>query len=297
MSFYIRKFDINDFEKIKVLNNDLYFKIKNNKTFNIDNCFVAISNLEKVIGVCALAYDGTWFYLESKREDIPSYRMQIELFVDDISCKKEVEVALVNEAKKHIQKFKNIYPDKKLCMRCFVLSNQKDEIQFWLEQGFSTKGIMWIFDFDLKKTIPIYECNENISIEKIDFSTEKADYLKANELGFFGVQDAENELSYRVFNCSALIFCAKKENEIVSSVTIWEIENKKVATENIFTIPNFRRKNICRKTLAFVLKYLKEKGYEVARLTCESDNDNAISLYFDMGYKYKNHFIELCFQI
>ena len=67
----------------------------------------------------------------------------------------------------------------------------------------------------------------------------------------------------------------------------------RAATENIFTIPEYRRKKIGMATVAKSLSYLKKNGYKMATLTCVGDNLDAIALYNKMGYRVMGHLLEL----
>lgn len=62
---------------------------------------------------------------------------------------------------------------------------------------------------------------------------------------------------------------AKDGEKIASSVTVWHMSDERAATENVFTIPEYRRKKIGKATVVEALTYLKEKGYKKATLTCE----------------------------
>lgn len=67
-----------------------------------------------------LSCDGTWYYLDKERGDIPLYCMQMELCTaNDIENKDAVERELINAVKQRMLEIKENYPDKKLCIRCW----------------------------------------------------------------------------------------------------------------------------------------------------------------------------------
>lgn len=54
---------------------------------------------------------------------------------------------------------------------------------------------------------------------------------------------------------------------------------EKSATENIFVLPEWRRKGIAKAVITEALKFLKNKGKSEATLSVFGDNGRAISLY------------------
>lgn len=278
----------------------MWLSVQWNSTFIRENVIAAVDENDTLLGVCALSCDGTWYYLEDGRSDIPLYRMQMELCTgNDIVNKDIVERELVNAAKYRMFEMKERYPNKKLCMRCWCTENEYDKQQQLLELGFKGNNFIWIMGFDLEHTkIPEVEIPENISVGILD-CTEPAlkAYLRANYLGYNNVQDAEGELRFRLGDERTKIFTAQACEKIVSSVTTWHISDDRAATENIFTIPEYRRKKIGLATIAKSLSYLKENGYKIATLTCVGDNVNAIALYNRIGYKVIGHLLEMHWEV
>lgn len=278
----------------------MWLSVQWNSTFIHENIFVAVDEKDVLLGVCALSCDGTWYYLEDNRSDIPLYRMQMELCTgENIPNKDIVERELVNAAKQRLLVIKEKHPDKRLCIRCWCTESDYEKQQKFLEYGFKGNNLIWIMKFDLENTtIPEAELPENIFVDMLEGTQEdlKA-YLAANYLGFDNVQDAEGELRFRLGDERTKIFAAQDGKKVVSSVTVWHINDERAATENIFTIPEYRRKRIGIATVARSLSYLKECGYKVATLTCVGDNVNAIALYNRMGYKVMGHLLEMHWEV
>lgn len=278
----------------------MWLSVQWNSTFIRENVFAAVDENDMLLGVCALSCDGTWYYLDDERDDIPLYRMQMELCTgDEIENEDIVERTLINAAKQRMVELKEKYPDKKLCMRCWCTESDYAKQQQLLELGFKGNNLIWIMGFDLEHTeIPEAEIPENISVDLLDCKEDalKA-YLEANYLGYDNVQDAEGELRFRLGDERTKIFAARDCEKIVSSVTVWHISDERAATENIFTIPDYRRKKIGLTTVARSLSYLKECGYRMATLTCVGDNANAIALYNRIGYKVIGQLLEMHWEV
>lgn len=274
----------------------MWLSVQWNSTFIRENVFAAVDENDTLLGVCALSCDGTWYYLDKERNDIPLYRMQMELCTaDDTDDSDVVERELINAVKQRMLEIKENYPDKKLCIRCWCTEKDNDYQQQLLELGFKGNNLTWIMGFDLEHTtIPKAEISENISVDMLDCTEDALNaYLEANCLGYDNVQDAEGELRFRLGDERTKIFTAQDCGKIVSSVTVWHISDDRAATENVFTIPEYRRRKIGLATVAEALSYLKEKGYKMATLTCVGDNVNAIALYNRIGYKVIGHLLEM----
>lgn len=274
----------------------MWLRVQWDSTIMRDNVFAAIDEEELLLGICALCCDGTWYYIDDERTDIPLYRLQMEVCIkEECSAADKVERELIHAAKQRLQQLKEKYPDKKLCIRCWCEEKDYHKQQQLLELGFSGHNIVWIMGFDLENTeIPQIEESEDVSIDFMENTDEAIkEYLAANSLGYDNVQDAEGELRFRLGDERTKVLVARSDGKIVSSVTTWHISDENAATENIFTIPEFRRRKVGSRIVTKSLSYLKENGYKLATLTCVGDNVRAIALYNNIGYKVVGHLLEM----
>ncbi len=296
--FFVRNIEKTDFNQIREINFMLWLSLQWNQCFHYEDSFVAVDG-NVVLGVAALSYGGTWYYLEENRNDIPLYCLQIELVIKgDIAEELAIKSALVTKLKQRLFEYKKQYPDKKLCIRCWCESEDKKGQSFWLSQRFGATGIIWIMGFDLSKEIPSYPISSEIAISQHDFDDDGMNqYLEANTLGYDGVQDAEAELRFRLNGGTTVVFTAKVDKKVVASVIVWNIAGGRSATENIFTIPEYRRRNIGKSTVATALTFLKKRGDQLATLTCSGNNIPAISMYLQMGYEIIGHMTEMHFEV
>lgn len=200
-----REFQEKDLDSIKDIHFFMWLQLQWQKDFHKEDTIVAVDEDGSVIGVAALSYGGTWYYIERNVTHIPEYYMQFECHVQENHPQfKLVKHLLIDALKKHFTTYKVKYPDKKTIMRC------------WCEDS---------------------------SLEEME-----------------------------------------DDNKVVSSVTVWGIGDGRSATENIFTIPDYRHKNIARETIAASLRYLKELGETQATLSVVGENIPALSLYLGVGY-------------
>lgn len=274
----------------------MWLRVQWDSTIIRENVFAAVDDNKQLLGLCALACDGTWYYLDEGRTDIPLYRLQMEISLNEKTTDSdEVKRNLINAAKERLTQLKKKYPNKYLCIRCWCEEDEYDKQQQLLEMGFTGHNIVWVMGFDLEKTdIPEIELSENVSVDFLDNSDDAIkEYLLANSLGYDNVQDAEGELRFRLGDERTKVLVTRNNGAIASSSTVWHISDERATTENIFTVPEFRRKNMAALTVTKALRYLKEQGYKSATLTCVGDNSKAIALYSKIGYKVIGHLLEM----
>jgi ribosomal protein S18 acetylase RimI-like enzyme len=76
-------------------------------------------------------------------------------------------------------------------------------------------------------------------------------------------------------------------------MSIWNIGDGRGATENIFTIPSYRRKNIAKEVIVTGLEELKKSGQTIGTLSMAGNNDKAMRLYQKLGYKLMYYMVEV----
>jgi len=176
------------------------------------------------------------------------------------------------------------YEDKEL--QTFVNVKHEAELEFFISQGFYIANTMLMMEKDISEDIDQISSDTVFSVKNIDIYNKEEihRYLAANKQGFDGVQDPEEQIIYQISQPNGAIYVAEIDEEIVSSVTVWDIDEKKCATENIFTIPQYREMHIATALLSIVLEKQRERGIETARLSVYGDDAAAHRLYMNLDY-------------
>lgn len=74
-----------------------------------------------------------------------------------------------------------------------------------------------------------------------------------------------------------------KNGELIGSVMTYWFNDTKGITEEIFVLPEWRRKGIAQILVREALSYLKDCGKLNAQLEVRKSNDSAVNLYKKMG--------------
>lgn len=223
--------------------------------------------------------------------------------------------ALIECLKEHFQRIQASYPGKRLLLRTWVRGDNAGLLEYEMEHGFTVTRVMpemtaWpellrdaLESRDeelpdsgetLEFTVPNSECEIVIRSVKPTEAFWK-EYLSANE-ECFTVPDSRNELEYKLLDKNTKVFAAFFGETLISSVSVWRVDENTAATENIFCRPEYRRLGITTVLLEYVFDYLMQAGYECARLSLFPDALPAFSLYEGLGYTVTGTVLELCFE-
>lgn len=290
----VRKFQEGDLEQIMEIDYMMWLQLQWNESFQKESFFV-VEKESQILGVAALAYDGTWYYLEHDVDYISKYRMNIHFAIRE-NCvqKNNVKSLLMHALKNYLKQIKVKYPDKTLAIRLWCEHTELNHIQFMLEQGFTVEDSMMVLAFDLNQEVPSFRVPDEVKIGIYNFDGDgMKKYLIANALGYDNVQDSEGELRFRLQGEKTKVFTAIVGEEVVASTTVWELGNGRSASENVFTIPQYQRKKIGAETLCTALRYLQKEGEKEASLTVYGSNYPALQMYLKIGYKLQYYLLEM----
>ena len=206
----------------------------------------------------------------------------------------------MEEAFDCLSQYREKEPDA--CLQTFVDTGHRDELDFFLRNGFYINNTMLFMerklrDFSAGSTDNLLtgsDIEDPVLFEEYDINKGLTEYLAANAQGF-GEQDPEEMIREELSNPGARIYVARVKGRIAASVTVWEIEPRIFATENIFTVPEYRGRHLAREILKKVLMTISVNGAKTARLSVFGDDFEALGLYYGLGFELKAEKYELRF--
>lgn len=164
--------------------------------------------------------------------------------------------------------------------KAFADSKDFEKITAFLQNGLYISNTMLVMEHDLTRLCEV-EDEDKVSLYDTWDLTE---YLTANGLGF-GTSDPEEKVLEQLSNPNSNIYVLRVDGQVASSVTVWDYDEDTVATENIFTVPQFRENHYAWNLLNKVLWDIKARKKKKARLTVYGDDTVAIAMYLKMGYR------------
>lgn len=293
MNITIRNYEENDLEFIQQVNFLLWLEIQYHSDYIKENIFIAADDDEnkKMVGVASVSFHDSWYAMD---KDI-MHKLKYDIAVDEENeYWKIAKSLLMDKLIEKLKIYKAEHSEKKICICGWCDSDEIGEMQFLLEKGFEMNSVTPVLKYDLTKEIKHYEIPQNIAIEQYSLSGNTIDkLLEATAIANDGVSDSKGQLWFRSGGKGFKIFTAIDNGKVVSSVTLWDIGKGRSATENIFTIPDYRRKNIAREIIATGLESLKGEGQKIATLSMYGKNLSAMKLYLSIGYELMYNTIEM----
>lgn len=239
----------------------------------------------ETVGVYALSFHSTWYCdTEPQNKLIFNY------------CYKSTEVMpeLIKGAHAAFERAKADFPQKKAVLTVFITAEEFDETQALLHGGFVYNEVIPVLKYDIKDTVTHNALPNGVTIEKVGRDDDAiGEYLAATGAANNGHADSKAEYMFRSGDESFLSFRAVYGGKTVGGISVWNIGEKHCATENIFTIPEFRKKGIASELIATAFEEIKNRGATKATLSMLGSNVKAMRLYQKIGYKLLFYIMEL----
>lgn len=156
------------------------------------------------------------------------------------------------------------------------------KIEGFLKAGMYIYNTMLVMELDLSK-LPIETGNRDAEITGLN-TDDLTEYLTANAKGF-GEEMPYETIAEELSNPGSAIYVIRRRRRIVSSVTIWDIDDNVMALENIFTVPAYRERGLSSKLVSFAIYEACRRGKRRIRLTVYGDDTEAIAMYYKFGFK------------
>lgn len=287
--FAIRNYSLEDATKIGKFDKVLELSYRYNGDFKLENIFCATNAQGDILGVGHLEPHETWLLIG--KEDMPSdftYKLRLSISLNsELEPSESVKDELMKALLTRGNELKKIHQDKKIRIIKYINSDDNAEIDYFLSKGFVAYNNNLVMKRDLTDEIPDVPNAEGIDIINWKMATEeeKKQYLEAEAKSNSGVCWSLNQLIWYSFGPEWNTFTALSENKVIGSTMTWMITDERSATENIFVIPEWRKKGVAKLVITEALKFLKNRGKKIATLSVFGDNKPAIALYKSLGYK------------
>jgi ribosomal protein S18 acetylase RimI-like enzyme len=278
-----------DADQIGKFDKVLELSCRYNGDFKPENIFCAVGEAGELYGVGYLEQDETWAVIT--KENVPAdyqYRLRVGISLNsELNPPEDIKDGLMEALIIAANDIKNEYPDKKFRMIRFIESDDNPQIDYFLSKGFAAYDSCFIMKRDLAEEIADVPAVEGIRVIHWEMASEeeKMQYLDAEAKSNFGECWSLNLLRWYSYGPEWATFTAFYGDKPVGSTMTWMITDERSATENIFVIPEWRRKGVAKLVITEALKFLKSEGKKIATLGVYGNNKPAIALYKSLGYK------------
>lgn len=273
----IRQYEEKDLDFVK--ENDMLasFEMQYHKDVIPNEMFTEVDESGDIKGVLYFKYHYTW---NGPREP---YHYIVPCYVTE---EDETEYELLQYAKEWFEKQDKLFEGKRAALAIWKDDTEKDAIQKYMRAGFIEYEVNPCCKFDLKNEIPDFPVPQGMHIEEMQFSPETVTkYIKATAAANENTPDSANEAWFMTGAPDFKVFLLMDGDKIVSGASIWKITDERGAIENIFTVPEYRKKNAARTIITYALKQLKDKEYDIATLGMRGVNQKASLLYQSLSFE------------
>lgn len=215
-------------------------------------------------------------------------------FIDEASASaREVEGTLLDGFIQRANEMKRVLSGKDVCLRTFCEADDIGRIQFLMDKGFHQDAVIPVMKYDLSTETRHYRIPDDVQIRQLSFKGDDvAKYVEADLVTGESPQ-SRSEVLFKSGDPSFKCFVAVCGPAIVGAASVWDISDERAATENVFVLEPYRRKNIARELLATAFDELKSRGKKIATLSVRGTNVPAIRLYLSCGYTLYYNLVEM----
>lgn len=241
-----------------------------------------------ICAVVALSYHNSW-YTENTTK--PHY-VVLHVCTEEVS--EELYAVAIRKADERMEELKKEKQGMKCGLLVFSEIANISGMQKYLKSGFVFGETVPVLRYDLTKELPACVLDEQYCICEVGKDADTINrYIEATKIANDGVADSLNEYWFRSNDSSFRSYYIADGDTICAGISMWDIGEESGATENIFTIPQYRRKKFATALIAKTLEAIKARGFESATLSMIGSNEKAMKLYQSLGYELDGFLVQL----
>jgi ribosomal protein S18 acetylase RimI-like enzyme len=253
-----------------------------------DNVFCALDHQERIVGFAPI------FPAPATKESEPEEPHHIwTIVVADPAAPNagQARALLLDRVIERAKAIKASFTPRRVKLAADMAASQRPDIQHLLENGFERYEGMHVMSRQTKDPIPDTTIPQEITVNLWEMASEeeRISYVRAFNSCFFENPKTLEGLSFILDSptwAGTTIAAFDSQGQLVGSVLAYPDEEKHWGVmDDVFVLPEWRRRGIARRLVGEGIRYLSEQGMEEVRLDVVQSNEPAISLYKSMGYE------------
>ena len=193
--------------------------------------------------------------------------------------------------------YRQAWPGRETRLAISYPDSRHREIDFFVSQGLAPFDALLRMRRDLSEPPPELSLPPALTVRrwKMEQREEKERYLQIESAVSPQSPRSLEELEFymRSWLGGTAISAFDRAGQIVSSVMAYWYGGQHGVTEDVFTVPGWRRLGVAKYLLADGIKYLREKGLWTAGLEVKESNQPAVRLYQALDYTIINREAQL----
>ncbi|GFZ32221.1 hypothetical protein CSC2_27470 [Clostridium zeae] len=299
--YIIRNYCSEDAEKIGCFDKIAELAYLYKGDMKAENIFCAVNSRNEILGVGDLEPHISWTNIDNNCQEADYiYRLCVNIRMNSAyEVRSDVCSSLIDALFTRAKEIKKNYPEKKVRVIKYISSESNEEMNFYISKGFVAYRNSLVMKRDLSEEIE--ECHMSSDFKIVNWKMETDEevkyYVQTDVKCNDGAAWNFDTVSWMRYSPEWATFAAFSGNEFLGGVMTYVIEEERSATENIFVLPEWRRKGVAKAFITEALKYLKENGKTMATLCADGDNKPAINLYKSLGYRMHSVNIEFGYDV
>lgn len=260
------------------------------------NVFCALDHQECIVGFAPVFPAPA---TEESGPEEPHHIWTIVLADPEAPDARQARALLLERVIERAKAIKASFTPRRVKLAVDMTASQRPDIQHLLENGFERYEGMDVMNRKTKDPIPDVSIPQEITVRLWEMASEeeRISYIRAFNSCFFENPKTLEGLSFFLDSpmwAGTAVAAFDPQGQLVGSVVACPDEEKRWGVvDDVFVLPEWRRRGIARRLVGEGIKYLREQGLEEARLDVVQTNEPAISLYRSMGYEMINEEVML----
>jgi GNAT superfamily N-acetyltransferase len=261
-----------------------------------DNVFCALDHQERIVGFAPVFPAPAT--AESEPEE-PHHIWTIVLADPEAVNAAQARTLLLERVVERARAIKASFTPRRVKLAADMTASQRPDIQHLLENGFERYEGMHVMSRKTQDPIPDVPIPQGITVRLGEMATEeeRISYVRAFNRCFFENPKTLEGLSFFLDSptwAGTTIAAFDPQGQLVGSVLVYPDEEKRWGVvDDVFVLPQWRRRGIARRLVGEGIKYFRERGLEKVHLDVVQSNEPALSLYRSMGYETINEEVML----
>jgi GNAT superfamily N-acetyltransferase len=252
------------------------------------NVFCALDHEERIVGFAPVFPAPA---TEESEPEEPHHIWTIVVADPGASDAGQARALLLDRVIERAKAIKASFTPRRVKLAADMAASQRPDIQHLLENGFERYEGMHVMHRKTADPIPDVSIPQEVTVRRSKMTTEEEQkaYVRAYNSCFFEFPKTLEALRFfldsPVWAAGTAVAAFSPQDELLGSVVAYPDEEAGWGVvDDVFVLPEWRRRGIARRLVGEGIQYLREQGVEEVHLDVVQSNEPAISLYRSLGY-------------
>lgn len=286
MKYTVRDYQDDDIEFLQ--ENDFLhsMEIQCREDIDPDMIFTILDDAKEICGIADLSYDKSWF---DKRAGASHF---LKFYICTVTQDSELYQIAIDFAWMLLERKMQVHQGSPCGLMVTCRMGNLEEMQKYLEAGFAFGETQPVLRYHMqnpgKANLPAPYRIEELQKKK----SEIGRYIAATALAKEGVPDSMEEYLFRSNDDSFISYYVTDGQNILAGINVCDMDDNGV-TENLFVLPQYRRKSFGDALLKKALECMQDRGYDMAMTSLSGLDEEGMQLYLSFGYELESFFVQM----